>query len=270
MKKIIVILLLLASTSSSFAQETVVFATKSREKSSSRSKSSESSQKNIIKIAPLSFLSGFVPVFYEKSLSDLFSIQVGVGITTKNYVRDALYDAGSAASGNGTGSSAFAYKSITWNDGSNPNNVSNQNGIYGGDARKSSIGYMVSLEPRLYFASEGLEGGFIGLNLSKKRNNYTSKSISTTASTTSGNVTYDGGSVKEYDNLSSLLVNFGNQRLYDHISLEYSAGIGIRSIKGQHYAYGQNFTNNKYVTGVGFVDVNKVAYDLSIKIGYHF
>lgn len=267
MKNTIAILLLLACTSLTFAQETVVFATKSKEKSTSKSRSAGSTEMNIIKIAPLSFISGFVPLFFERSINDYFSIQAGVGVTTKNYVRDALYEAG-GNSGNGNGgSSSYRFKSITWNNGATSNTF-NINNIYGGTARKSTIGYMISLEPRLYFASEGLEGGFMGLNLSKKRNNYTSNTIKTGNS--SSGIIYDGGTVKEFDNLSSLLVNFGNQRLYDHLSLEYSAGIGIRSIKGEHYVYGQDFGTNKYVSGIGYLNVNKVAYDLSIKLGYHF
>jgi hypothetical protein len=263
MKKLFSVLLTICFALNSFAQETVVFQS-SKSSSSNKAKSkSASSEQNIIKIAPLSFISGFVPVFYERSINDFFSIQGGIGITTKNYILDALADAGDSG-----GSDGFSekYKKITWTGGNSSTSYNNDNPTYGGDGRKTKLGYIISVEPRIYFASEGLDGSFIGLNLSTRRNNYSSNSISTTANT----LEYTGATVKEFDNLSTMMVNFGYQTLNDNISLEYSGGIGLRKVKGEHYVYTNGTSNGKYITGTGFIDRTKVAFDLSFKIGYHF
>ena len=42
---------------------------------------------NVIKFAPLSFISGNFPVMYEKKVSKFLSIQLGAGMTHRNYVR---------------------------------------------------------------------------------------------------------------------------------------------------------------------------------------
>jgi Protein of unknown function (DUF3575) len=262
MKKLVFALILTTSITFSYAQETVVFSTKSREASASKKKGS--SMQNIVKIAPLSFISGFVPVFYERSINDFFSVQAGIGLTTKNYILDAIGEAGGSNSGSTNGINED-YKSETWSDGSSSGYYTDQNSTYGGDERKTTIGYLISVEPRLYFNSEGLDGSFIGLNLSTRRNNYSSSAVTNGATS----LTYSGAKVKEFDNLSTMMVNFGYQTLNDNISIEYSGGIGLRKVKGEHYIYATNSTG-KYVSGTGFVDKTKVAFDLSFKIGYHF
>ena len=49
-----------------------------------------SGEDNTIKIAPLGFASGTFPIYVERVISDFFTVQGGLGITSRNYVRNAF------------------------------------------------------------------------------------------------------------------------------------------------------------------------------------
>ena len=242
------------------AQETVYFSKDSTRKSTTKKKGS--SENNIIKLAPLAFIGGIVPVYFERSINETFSIQIGAGITLKNYIGDAIRGANDNQNSNVT--------TTKWSDGTS-DTYTNENDIT--KNKKSKIGYFVAIEPRVYFASEGLDGGFMGLSFSRAKYNSTSQKIDTRSIISSGNggrltnETFNGS-----ENITDVLVNFGTQTLYDRISLEYSAGIGLRKIKGTEYAYARNpnFGSTLYVDGVSTLDKTKLGYNLSLKVGYHF
>ncbi len=242
------------------AQQTVYFEKESGKKSTTKKKGS--SEKNIIKISPLAFIGGIIPAYFERSINETFSIQVGAGITSKNYIGDAIRGANDNHNGNVT--------TTKWSDGTS-DTYTNENDI--DKNKKTSIGSFIAIEPRVYFASEGLEGNFMGISFSSAKYNSTSKKIDTRSIISSGN---GGGFTNETfkgsENITDLLVNFGTQTLYDHISLEYSAGIGLRKIKGTEYAYARNpnFGSTLYVDGVSTIDKTKLGYNLSLKVGYHF
>ena len=46
--------------------------------------------RNIIKVDPLLFLFGDIPLFYERTLNSKFSVEVGVGFTTRDYWKGTL------------------------------------------------------------------------------------------------------------------------------------------------------------------------------------
>ena len=259
MKKIVIILLLTFISAISYCQETVVFATKSSTPKQRKKNNETTGFDNVVKIAPLSFIIGKIPVYYERRINDFLSVQAGLGITAKHYLNDAVYSDGNI-------SNKSFYKSLKWNDGSTNNSYSD-NTPYGGDERSYKLGYTVSVEPRLYFdTDEGLDGFFIGLGYTKSRFNFSSKEVKSGVNS----LTYTGGSVKEFDNLSTLIVSFGSQHMYEHLSLEYTAGVGLRSSKGERYIYTTNSTTGKYITGTGIIDRTALAFDLTLRVGYHF
>lgn len=240
------------------AQTTVYFSKDSTRKSTEKRKGS--SETNIIKISPLAFLGGIIPVYFERSINETFSIQLGAGITSKNYIGDAIRQGNDDQNNN--------VSTTRWNDGTT-DTYTNENDIT--KNKKTAIGYFIAIEPRVYFASEGLEGGFMGISLSSAKYNSTSQKI-VTGTTLNGEPKFSGGTFNASENITDLFVNFGTQTLYDRISLEYTAGIGVRKIKGTEYAYGQSFSAGatKYVDGVSTLDRTKLGYNLSLKVGYHF
>lgn len=242
------------------AQETVYFSKEPSKNLTTNKKGS--SEKNIMKISPLSFIGGIIPVYFERSLNKKISLQVGVGITSKNYIGDAIRRSNDNQNRNVT--------TTKWSDGT-IDTYTNQNDI--NKNKKTSIGYFIALEPRVYFANEGLKGFFMGLSFSNAKYNSTSKKIDTRSIISSGNGgRFTNETFKGSENITDLLVNFGTQTLYDHISLEYSAGIGLRKIKGTEYAYARNpnFGSTLYLDGVSTIDKTKLGYNVSLKVGYHF
>ena len=64
---------------------------------------------NIIKIAPLGFISGTFPVYYERAFTDYFSLQGGIGLTNRNYYRELSYKSSDAIDFNNSTSVSSSY-----------------------------------------------------------------------------------------------------------------------------------------------------------------
>lgn len=250
------ILLIICVANVSMAQDTVYF--KRQTSKPSKSRGNASSEKSIIKLSPISFLAGFVPVYFEREINPTFSLQVGAGITTKNYLKDWV---SKAQEGNQD------IESTKWSDGTE-NTYTDYSDEDGYKHRKAVMGYFVAVEPRIYFNSEGLDGSFIGLSLSRANYKTNAQKIVTGPSITS-NPVYTNNTFAEVENVNDLLVTYGTQSLYDHIAVEYNIGLGLRNVKGTKYAYSTNNIGD-YIDGVSTLNKTKLGFNLSIKIGYHF
>ncbi len=216
-------------------------------------KKTYSAGNQIVKIDPLGFIFGKIPVSYERRLSDLFSVQLSAGLTSKNYLR-----------------SFWQNEEAEFNDDYSSNNPNMPAGytdqtdpLYNYDHRKADLGYTVSIQPRVYLNEEALEGSFFGLGLSMSRYNFSTPGL---VPTTSG-LEFTGPTKKEYEKIKDITVYFGWQRLYDRISLEYSTGLGIRKTDGVKYIAGSN--------GAGFYESlskyskkSGVNFELSFKLGF--
>jgi hypothetical protein len=267
MKKLLLILTCFCIFSNTLlAQETVYF--KSDNASKSKKKTSKgSSEQNIIKIAPFGFVGGNIPFFYERSLNETFSIQVGLGITTKNYLLTALR----AASDNNS-SSVYGAQSIAWSNGGTNSDHNNQiddidnNNFWG---RKSKLGLSYSIEPKVYIESEGLEGSFFSISFNGAKYSNSINTVKKGVQNT-GTLALDGGTFNEFYKINNFLVNWGSQTLYDHISLEYSLGIGLKKVSSTTYAYSYD-NNNKVIDGIGTTKgATTLGYNIAFRVGYHF
>lgn len=228
---------------------TVIIFNQSSSSSSSARKSS--GENNIIKIAPLGFIGGTFPLLYERRITDFFSVQVAGGLTSKNYFRTAI------AKDNESGIS-YTYP---WDD--NGSDLSEH--IYNFDYRKPKLGYMLSIQPRAYFQSEGLEGSFLGLSLDYYKYKFQIPGITNV----SGNTKQTGTMQDEYENMVDYMVHFGSQALYDHLTFEYSTALGIRNVKGSKYAATTD-ANGNIMEGFATYKQTLFNYNLGIKVGYHF
>ncbi len=251
MQKTLFSILFLGLALGVFAQDTVHFQKVIPESK----KSIRSTEQNIIKISPLAFISGLVPVYYERELTPFLSIQAGAGITTHNYLK-ALYS--TVNDDDDTGGD------VTWNQDFS-GSASNYLGKYDYKNRKSGIGYYFSFQPRIYFQSEGLDGSFLGLSYDYTHYVTNQKKI---IPGQSGDPQFTGGNFSEFEKLSDISAWFGTQTLYDRISVEYSLGVGLRKIRSSHYAY--SYAGNELIDGVLELNKTKVAFNLSLKVGYHF
>lgn len=254
MKKLVLVIAGAFFALLAFSQDTVNFG---RNNSYDATGKKLSNQESILKIAPLSFISGYIPFYYEREIKPYLSIQAGAGLTTRNYLKGWLSDINE--------SNNTPDEQLTWNSpaATSENNMLSR---YDYMNRKASPGYYLSLQPRIYFASEGLEGGYLGISFDYFH--YASKHKKIIGGPMNDAPAFSEDFFKEFENISDILVSFGNQRLYDRISLEYAIATGLRNIHSQHYAYTNH--NGDYLDGVSNSRATKFSLNVAIRVGYIF
>ena len=228
--------------------------------SSSSSSIKKRDDLNVIKISPLAFLSGKLPLNYERSITDLLSVQLGVGLTSKNYVGTAWLSAleTSEASSGSNESVKVTHSPLP------PGAIDESEALYGFETRIAKPGYLFTVQPRLYFDQEGVEGSFIGVAYEYYRYNYQVPTF------TMGDDSYSaqGSLIDEFEKISDLMVYFGWQNVYDRLTFEYSAGVGKRSAKGSKYEAG--YQDENFYSGMNRYTRSVLNFQLSLKVGFHF
>ncbi len=253
------VLLVVLCSNISQAQDTVYFRKDPAIKNTLTKKGKGSSERHVVKIAPLAFISGFVPVFYEKSINDLFSIQVGAGITTRNYLRSSIY----ASEIFNPGKYEYTYKDPALNG------VESYIDIYDFTNRRATLGSYFSVQPRVYFGEDGLDGTYLGIGV--ERYNYRFNSLTLDAAEAqNANAVFTGNVFKEKENITDFNVVFGTQYLYSRISLDYAVTLGLRKQEGTYYAYTFNNTNSSYTDGQTKLTRTFPNAGINIRVGYHF
>lgn len=247
-------ILLFTVTASAQEKDSSVQIIFSERKLPSTQKKKKLAQDNIIKIAPLGFISGTFPVYFEHSLNDFASIQLGVGATGRNYAR-SLWTKGST-----TGNIKYDYPANF-----NANDVDFAEQIYGFDSRKASTGYLLSIQPRFYFFEDGLDGSFVALSLDHYRYNF--NNVGTLNSQTN-TIEVAQNASKEFENINDFTVHFGYQSLGDKLSFEYTSAVGLRNVSGSKYAYLNNGTGD-YIGALNYKQ-NILTFNIGIKVGYIF
>ena len=222
----------------------IVFSQSTKPSSVTGKKHKISGETNIIKIAPLGFISGTFPVYYERAITDFFSVQGGLGLTSRNYYRQI----------------GFTDNGYNFTDSSGNNDIADA--LYNFDHRTAKLGFMFALQPRFYFDSDGMDGSFFGVGYSTRRYNFDEQGVK------SVDGTFGGPVHSEHENLSDLFAVFGYQVLHDRISFESTFEAGITNVKGIKYtAY-----NESGVLSDGFQSYTQSKFYINwgIKVGYHF
>ena len=225
------------------------------ENKTERSKSKKTGENTIIKISPLGFITGTFPVYLERRINDFFTVQVGAGVTGKNYLRGIIQQENEEVN--------FKYP---WGD--NRQITDDAERLYSFDYRKPTMGYMFSVQPRLYFDSEAPDGSFIAVSYDYYKYNF---SIPGLVNNANNGAVHTGASKSENETLNDIMVHFGYQTIYDKLTLEYTSGIGLRTASGSKYVAYYNYANNS-IGNEGFATYNQTAFNFSItlKVGYHF
>jgi len=210
-----------------------------------------SGEDNTIKIAPLGFVSGTFPIYVERVINDFFTVQGGMGITSRNYVRNTFQ----------TVSDNFIEPVYPWSQNSLTDQVDPALNF---DNRKSSLGFLFSVQPRIYFESDAPDGSYMSVSYDFYRYNFSIPGLV-------GNQ-YIGSKKKEHENISDLMVWFGYQDVYDRISIDYSTGLGIRNVKGSKYYYAEDNSTGTTISFEGFAPYKQTLFNfnIGIKVGYHF
>jgi hypothetical protein len=234
----------------------IIFNNNSSQTASAHKKTKDN---NIIKIAPLGFVNGTFPILYEKVITDFFTVQAGIGLTNKNYIR-AVFQKASAYDGGG---STIAYP---WGANSAYTDVSEP--LYNFTYRTSTMGYMFTIQPRLYFESNSPEDQFMGISYDYYHYGF---SIPGVVADGAGSYAQTGAPQSEHENISDIMVHFGSQTIYDNITVEYTTGIGLRNVSGTKYVADYNYGTNT-VDYEGFATYKQTLfnYEIGFKVGYHF
>jgi hypothetical protein len=178
------------------------------------------------------------------------SIQVGGGVTHRNYLRSLIA---------GEQDIKFTYPTSGFEGG-----YDEAERIYSFDYRTPEMGFMASVQPRFYFESDGLEGSFLGLSFDY----YKYKFSIPGALNKNGSLEFKGPAQSESENIRDFMVHFGNQGVYDRLTYEFSSAIGLRNISGSKYvAYNKN---GQVMEGFATYKQSLVNFALGLKVGYHF
>jgi hypothetical protein len=136
------ILLFLSVSSFSFAQKANLIDT-----------FSYSNIKNIIALEPTDILTGNYVLTFERKFSSKFSLEIGAGITGRNFYYNHL---------NRNADSNVRHwhyvDSLSWSG-----NISAKSYKTPTNARKYNIGFSVQVTPKFYFNNKGLLGKYIGI-----------------------------------------------------------------------------------------------------------
>lgn len=219
---------------------------------------------NTIKIAPLGFVSGTFPIYFERVISDFFTVQGGLGITSRNYIRNAFQ----------TVSDNFIEPAYPWSQNS-LNDQADAALDFGN--RKSSLGFLFSVQPRIYFESDAPDGSYMSVSYDFYRYNFTIPGIIDINAADNTiphqyNYQHAGKQKKEHENISDLMVWFGYQDVYDRISIDYSTGLGIRNVKGSKYYFAEDYSTGGLTNLEGYAPYKQTLFNfnIGIKVGYHF
>lgn len=226
------------------------------ENKSERTKKKKSGEANIVKIAPLGLISGTYPLLYERVVTDFFTVQVGGGLTGKNFWRNAIQKT------DNEGKLNIVYP---WDD--NTTLYDEAEPLFSFTNRKSTMGYMFSIQPRLYFESEAPDGSFLGISYDYYHYAF---SIPGLVSNSNNELVHKGSTKSEYENISDIMIHFGYQNVYDRLTMEYTTAIGLRNVKGVKYAAAYDYNTNQLVEGNATYKQNIFNFGIGIKVGYHF
>ncbi len=220
-----------------------------------KKKKNASSELNVVKLAPFGFIPGTFSVHFERIFNDFFTLQAGVGVTHRNYVRNLFWGT------DGLDLIKYQYP------GGQDIYDDRADGIYDFENRIAKVGYMFSIQPRLYFDSEAPDGGYFCFSYDRMRHKFEIPGIR--LDNFSGNYVHRGSLKQEYEDLSDMLVGFGYQVLYDRLVLDFTGLAGLRNVSGKKYYYFDNGTS-PVDEGLAKYKQTLFNFNIAIKVGYHF
>jgi len=225
MKKRLIIILYLISpcihsygqTDSSKSQSTVIYFGDGSQTADANANKNYSA--SAVKLGIFSVVSGLYGGYYEREFSDLFSIELGAGITGRNWVYGIM-----------SGEEGFGGKPQTSSFFISDNDIVDED--YNYTSRECKPGFFVSATPKFYYADEdGMDGSYLGFNFQYRRYNYTA--YGEVDPLDQSNFTSSSEDLDEFENQTILSLRWGYQNLNDKTIIDYFTGIGIRNFKGE-------------------------------------
>ncbi len=205
----------------------------------------------IVKTSPTSFIFGLAVIEVEKELNETFSAQVGIGATFDAKVKSirSILD--------GVDEVEFSTQSPNWFDDITDN--------YSED-RTSKLGYMFTLSPRIFYQGDGFEGTYFAPTFNYLRYNYeVPKVVEGIRFLERRKDAFDTES-KTY---KDVMVRYGSQKIFTHVTTEFFFGIGIRFISSTRQDIGYDTVGNIAST-FQTSSISDFNYEIGLRVGYHF
>jgi len=205
------------------------------------------------KLGILELGSGMVGLYYERELGKIISFQPGAGLTTRNWVYNALMEGKEA-------------------DQSSPNFIKNDDFLdedYTFKDRKAKPGYFLSFTCKAYlFDEDGMEGQYIALNVQYRKYRFLAYGD------VSGVDQLQSGQSDKHEEENHLLtgVYYGGQLLKSISCIDWSFGAGLRRVDGSRRDLGYEISgsgNRKLVVGEKFrtIDKNLLFIEFTLRLG---
>lgn len=204
---------------------------------------SESYKKNAVGMPLLSWVQGYLPVYYERHLTNFMSVRVGAGLTFRSFTNDLGM--------------------LIWKDGrvsdyfdeyDTPGEVDIQDTYESYKFRTPGVGYYLSVAPKFYVHNEGMNGFTVYPSLEYKHFGFKSKLARTDVSTNYMS-TYDTEVprqkkkfMKEANRCLDFTINLGGLYQKDNkFYIEWRIGAGIRKQWGTRLDVGHNTVTDRLV-----------------------
>jgi hypothetical protein len=208
---------------------------------------------NVLKLGLLYWVSGCIPIYYERKITPWLSLEGGLGLTTRDFVADVVN---------------IYLNGINDNEGLNP--------YYQYHARKSEVGVYASLQPKFYIRNNAIEGFWFGPMLEFKRFDYKAGIANVNSQgDANGNPIYLNTYQPEHRNAVDFTFNVGWQFKYrSNLALEYSMGAGFRRFWEQRsdVEYASGLTSGPPYFSNGIRDYNgyRPEFNMALSFGGFF
>lgn len=200
-----------------------------------------------LKLAPVNFLAGNMPLTFEKEYHN-FSVQLTAGPTFHRFYDESYVS-----------SRAFAGRpEYIWNDGQTTKRdvLEDPFDEFTIDAQYS-MSYYVGAGVRFYYYEEGFDGAYVGFQFTASRYDYRMKTLR--------NPTY---SFACSDRFEDLTFQWGYQYCGDHMLTDLYLGAGLRNMSASRPLAVEDYLSGTYVEGLAYYDKVMPKMEMGIRIGF--
>jgi len=245
MRVLLTIIILLSISFATQAQDVKVITFGDSENTNSTYK------RHIIKTSPTAFIFGRIPIEFERELTDFMSIQIGFGFTFSSALTNWQQQVGEEFF------DGFDYcNSTSWD-----NDICDD--PYDRTIRTGKVGNIISISPRFWFDSDGIDGAYIApiLRYSTYKSN-----VQLAEGVRNRIIRIDNEFQSESFKGLDYGVHYGYQSLEENITWSYFVGLGVRNETQNIEDLG--ILNGVVQSGTQEITGKRILVELGLRIGF--
>lgn len=206
----------------------------------------------ILKTSPITFVFGHQSLELEREISDLISLQLGIGANFKpvwagfeGELLDAIYENGS-----------FCQSENWYSDVCDS--------YYDSEFRNWKGGIRLTGMVRLFFDNEGFEGSYIAPVIRYSTRNYQVQRVQEGVNFLERlSDSWEKESTRDLD----IVVHYGYQTLYEKLTVDWFSGLGARLRHSRRLDVGADISGN-YGNAIREFDQSLLRFELGVRIGF--